>query len=144
MSVLLGIDPGLRTGFSFVDEIDGDVRVLSEGSVHFNDIVDWIAEELPSDAMPERIVCESFQLFGSKAKQQIGSEFETVQVIGMMKFIAKLHGVSIEMQPPSIKPIAVKFSGRRPVGTHDKSHHVDAYNHVIYWLREHDRFNIAG
>jgi hypothetical protein len=42
--------------------------------------------------------------------------------------------VSIQLQPPNIKPIAQRFTGRVPKGAHSKSHSVDAYNHVEYYL----------
>jgi len=109
---------------------------IDEGTVPFPDMTDWLI--LKEHLLPQYtkvIVVEDFALRGGKEKSQIGSHFETVQVIGMLRLWAARAGMSIHLQPPSIKPIAQRYTGRLPKGAHSKSHSVDAYNHVAYYLK---------
>jgi len=45
---------------------------------------------------------ESFALFGHKAKQQTGSSFPTVEVIGALKMLSTVHDFSYRSYPPSM------------------------------------------
>lgn len=134
----LGIDPGLTTGWSIVNSDTGEE--VSWLQIKFEDILQhlhtWDCVELGVDD----IVVEDFALLGGKAKAQIGSRFETVQVIGMVKMWAWFTQTPVHLQAPSVKPLAERFTGRKPSGNHALSHHVDAYNHACYWLRQQGRY----
>jgi hypothetical protein len=128
-----GFDPGFTTGWALVNWDDGES--LDEGTVSFGLMADWLIDrERMLHDQTRVIVVEDFALRGGKEKAQIGSHFETVQVIGMLRLWAARAGMSIHLQAPSIKPIAQRYTGRVPKGAHSKSHSVDAYNHVEYYL----------
>lgn len=130
---VLGIDPGLTTGWS----LNRNNEELAKGDVHFKDVCEFILS-FPRQDKLDALVIEDFALLGSKAIAQTGSKFETCQVIGMFKLWAYGAGTPVIMQPPNIKPLAEKFSGRSPKGAHKLSHVVDAYNHAIYYLKRND------
>jgi hypothetical protein len=79
-----------------------------------------------------------------KEKAQIGSRFETVQVIGAIRQWAAREHAHIVLQPASIKPIAEKWTGIKPSGAHNKnSHWIDAVNHTAYYLRSVGHYTTA-
>src|SRR4051812_17680833 len=117
--IALGVDPGLTTGWS----LNRDNEELDSGQVHYKDITMFICTFIRHIDV---LVIEDFQLLGSKAIAQTGSKFETCRVIGMFELWSFIHGYAIVLQPPSIKPLAERFSGRTPKGAHKLSHHVDA------------------
>lgn len=132
---ILGVDPGLTTGLSWVDIATGEEH--SWRHVSFDSMASYLwSLGYPTNNNIAAIVIEDFALLGGKALAQTGSKFETCQVIGMFKLWSYGDGTSIFMQPPSIKPIAQGFSGIRPKGDHSLSHHIDAFNHAIFWLRK--------
>jgi hypothetical protein len=142
MDKLFAFDPGLTTGWALFNYSTGDL--LDKGQVHFDDIFDWFLEM--EGHLPQTIVIpvEDFRLMNGREKAQIGSRFETVQVIGAIRQWASRYRVPIEIQPPSIKPIAEKWSGLKPTGAHNKnSHWVDAYNHGIFHLRQVGHYTTA-
>jgi hypothetical protein len=127
-----GFDPGYSTGWALLDWQDGEE--LSGGTVPFPDMTAFLLNRERMLPQTKVIVVEDFALLGGKEKAQIGSKFETVQVIGMLRLWCHRAGLSITLQPPNIKPTAQRFTGRVPKGAHSKSHPVDAYNHVAYHL----------
>jgi len=127
-----GFDPGYSTGWALVDWQDGEL--LDEGTVKFDDMTAWLMAKERMLGNTKKNVVEDFALRGGKEKAQIGSHFETVQVIGMLRLWTARAGMSIHLQQPSVKPIAQRYTVRVPKGAHSKSHSVDAYNHVEYYL----------
>jgi hypothetical protein len=135
---VLGVDPGYTTGISVVDITTG--RELRWWHVKFDDILIWFLTNDCLDLGVDEIFMEDFTLLQHKALQQSGSRLETVQVIGMVKMWAVNTNTPIHMQLPTIKALAEKWTGVVPKGSHDKSHHIDAYNHACYGLRKQGRF----
>ena len=135
---VLGVDPGVTTGISVVDITTGNE--LRWWHVHFDDIIMWLMTNTCDDLGIDEIFMEDFTLLQHKALQQSGSRLETVQVIGMVKMWAALTNTPVHMQLPNIKSMAEKWTGVAPKGKHDKSHHIDAFNHACYGLRKQGRY----
>jgi len=133
---VLGVDPGFTTGISLVDITTGHEH--SWWHIKFPDMLQWLRDNSPESLGIDEIFMEDFALLAGKALAQSGSKFETVQVIGMFALWAQ--DIPIHMQPPTIKSMAEKWTGVKPKGTHDKSHHVDAFNHACYGLRKQGRY----
>lgn len=125
--ITVSFDPGLLTGYCVFD----NAKIIKYDQVKFLELV-GVLEGLPK---PDVVVYENFQLYGHKAKQQIGSKFETVQAIGIIKSWAHRNkAIQIE-QKPSDKVIAEKWTGVVPTGAHNNnSHWIDAYNHGMFYL----------
>ena len=69
--------------------------------------------DLIETEFPDIIVCESYDLFGHKAKQQSGSDLGTAQLVGYIMMIAYDMKIKFVLQSPSQKtrvadPILVK------------------------------------
>lgn len=132
--MIYAFDPGDTTGWARLRYEDG--YLYESGSVPFRDMCEFLTTRSEDLNRAEAIICEDWRLFGNKAKQMVGSDFKAIQVIGMLQlWIHPWTDVPFVLQPPNIKSIAEKFSGIKPTGTHDKSHHIDAMNHGIYWLK---------
>lgn len=94
---LLAIDPGETTGYSLWDipnelygspfhpDTDMSKYLVTDGELLFHlgieGLIQW------SDV----VAFEKFLLYGHKAKTQIGSEFITVQIIGIIKYICNMY-----------------------------------------------------
>lgn len=137
-SRVIAIDPGgAHVGWC-------EALVFDDGVVD----VDHIAELTPQGAThaAERVfpnadvvVIESFRLYPDKAKMLVGSEMETSQLIGVLKYLARKHGCKLVMQPASIKVPTESLMRHRGVrhsaitqrvGGHAK----DAETHLFQYL----------
>jgi hypothetical protein len=70
--------------------IDGEVRSLIDiGAKDYNSAEEyWKAHRDFIEYMfPDYVVMEGFRLYGTKANEQINSEFETPQLIGIIKMV---------------------------------------------------------
>lgn len=133
--IIYAFDPGDTTGWSKLDWHDG--TELEHGTVKFDDMPEFLWLRQSELDYTRAVVVEDFRLFKHLAVQQSGSKFDAVAVIGMLRlWIYPPANTKFVLQPPSIKPIAQKFSGRVPKGAHSKSHDVDAYNHGIFYLKQ--------
>jgi hypothetical protein len=131
--IIYAFDPGDTTGWAMMRYNDG--YLWESGSVPFDDMCKFLTNRFTHKDITVAVVCEDFALFGGKAKAQTGSKFKAVQIIGMLRLWIYDWDIEFVLQPPNIKPIAERLTGIQPVGTHDKSHHIDAYNHGSYYLR---------
>lgn len=131
--MIYAFDPGDTTGWARLRYDDG--YLYESGSVPFKEMCEFLFDRDEDLDNTIAIICEDWRLFGNKAKQMIGSDFKAIQVIGMLQMWLYRWHTPFVLQPANIKSIAEKFSGIKPTGTHDKSHHIDAMNHGIYWLK---------
>lgn len=137
-SRVIAIDPGgahvgwcealVRDGTVDVDRI---VELTPPESIH-------AAERVFPEA--DVVVIESFRLYPDKAKMLVGSEMETSQLIGVLKYLARLHECELVMQPASIKVPTESLMRHRGVrhaavtqrvGGHAKDAETHLYHYVI-------------
>ena len=130
--ILLAVDPGKVNGIS----IFRAGKVVSIDQVHLDDLPTFLSKFKDDYGHRDNVVVvyENFKLFKGRAIQQSGSSMEASQAIGQLKMVAAQNRWKIYDQPPSIKPIAQKWSGSKPPKNHSQSHQIDAYNHGVYWL----------
>lgn len=94
---LLAIDPGETTGYS-IWEIPDDMYgrpfhpyadmsqyLVTDGELSYHHGVEELIKSV------DIVVFEKFLLYAHKAKTQIGSEFITSQIIGIIKYICNTH-----------------------------------------------------
>lgn len=102
MKLIIAIDPG----GAHVGWCEGLVH--EDGTVY----IDHLQEYDPAgsltraeDVFPkaDTVVIETFRLYPDKAKMLVGSEMETSQLIGALKYLARRSGREPVMQPASIK-----------------------------------------
>jgi hypothetical protein len=137
---IVSFDPGDTSGWSTWDYDEGEP--LEEGSVFHTEMPEWLTDRNLTRKWIKAIVIEDFRLMQNKAIAQTGSHFYACQIIGMLKLWAYSpeQSIPIKLQPPSIKGIAERLTGRKPVGAHKKSHSVDAYNHAAFYLRQEGKY----
>lgn len=135
-------DPGQTTGAILVDVHKRDISViLGAWEIEWVDrlsIVPLLASMFTSSygsSKPQSldaIVVESFSLYAHKARQQIGSDFPSVRVMGIIEVAADLQSAlgRIRFLPPSCKK-GVKILHQLPI---TNSEHVkDAYQLARYY-----------
>lgn len=127
----LAFDPGVSTGWASFDESG---QVTAKGILRGLDaLIEFLAER---ERIPTVVICESYRVFGHKAKAHIGSRLETSQAEGMIKAYAARWKAEFVSQPSSILSIAQLWSGVKLPSNHDKSHDIAAYNHGVYYLQK--------
>jgi hypothetical protein len=133
--VLLAVDPGKSTGWAVY--VDGLVKNL--GICRTPEEFDiWLDSFVETYGKPDVVVIEKFVLFRHKAKQQIGSQFEVSQVIGVAKSFGRKTEAEVVMQGSDILPTAVMWSKMKIPTDHNVSHHIVAANHAVYYLVSND------
>src|SRR5690625_5613058 len=84
------------------------------------------------------VVYESWQLYADKAQQQVGSELETVQLIGVIRYLVErdepdwpFEPVQLFKQPASIKKATKAILGRKKVVSVAKRLRMDPDGHAF-------------
>lgn len=85
------------------------------------------------------VIIEKFTLYPDKSKLLVGSEMETSQLIGALKYLARLHDCLLVMQPAAIKVPTESLMRHR--GTHHAAvagrkggHAKDAETHLHHYI----------
>lgn len=123
----ISIDPGQTIGYSVWN---GTERV-EQGELGIAEFLHKLEEKVGE---LDLIIYESYALRRSSAKAMIGNEFETPQVIGVIKWIAYKAGIPTVKQSPAQK----KFFGDdrlKKLGLYDRGqrHSRDSVRHALYW-----------
>lgn len=134
---VLGIDPGRTSGVCILrtHEPDRGFDVVKSYEISWSSRFEFLPliSSLALQCQPPQrlaIVIESFRLYPHRARQQIGSAFPSVQIIGIVETAAFIAGVldTIVYQPSSnISRVEVLH----PVGV--SPHVQDAYKHARYY-----------
>lgn len=139
--LLLAFDPGLATGWSiWLDGKPGplgDVRGMAKTD-------DFLVEFVEKYGKPSCVIVEDFRLWKWKAQKQSGSNMPASKVIGKIELWARMHKIPVVMQKPQDKDMGAKWSGIPIPKNHDKSHHIVAYNHAVFYLVMNNMLNPMG
>lgn len=93
----------------------------------------------------DTVIIESFRLYPDKAKLLIGSEMETSQMIGALKYLSRHHRCNLVMQPAAIKAPTLSVLKHRGVkleavrlkrGGHAKDAETHLHHYVVRTLKE--------
>ena len=125
--MILAVDPGDTSGFAL---FANDGSYVNKWQSDFDNSLEFLS---PLTNL-KTIVVEDYRLRKGKQAQQTGSRFQADQMIGALKYHAKLHGMAFELASVQAKTLGAMFSGQKPPSNHKESHKVDAYNIGIYWL----------
>lgn len=145
MRRIIGIDPGRTSGYvDLVIEDDGTIlvakaqEVLWDERFRFKEFLDYYAGVmLPFNMLPDAIVIEAFTLRAAEAHHQVGSDFPSVRIIGLVEAYAYELDIldRIVFQPATLKEF-VKKKHELPASEHV----LDAYKHARYFIvRERNR-----
>lgn len=137
--IVMSWDPGGTTGVCVAEwspRIQGTFRVI------YNSVVLWPSRlarirELIDEYVPETTVVESFKLYEHKAQDQIGSNFPSSQVIGIIEAYLYMTGLNLPVyQSASLicgKPPVLILAEHNAL-LHHSEHGRDAYKHARYWI----------
>lgn len=126
---ILGVDPGNMIGIAITELRSTNILELDQ--VKFDDFMGWLTS-LDTEGI-KYVIVEDFRLFKNKAKEQTGSDFQSVQCIGMVKFWARQHNIPMILQMSSILPIAERQAGLKMPKDHSESHKIAALLHIRFW-----------
>lgn len=89
--------------------------------------------------MDRRVVVEEFRLYPDKAQAQGYSDFETAQMIGVIKYICSERGIEVIEQGAGIKkPTRAQLKGRGIQQVGKGGHACDAELHLIHYCLKND------
>lgn len=126
--LILAIDPGETTGYVIAeaDGLDYDIKISGQ-------FPNWRQlEALITYWIPEVIVYEAFYLSSQIAKYKTRSTMPTVEVIGVLKYLAWKHTTSLVRQAASAKELVTL---PRYIAGVSGPHARDALKHLIAYLR---------
>lgn len=92
--MIIAVDPGDKhVGVAFFDRADNKWgwECLDAQEATPNEFLDNLAETIINDTELETVVYEIFRLYPDKAQDQVGSEMETSQMIGALKWMLRVH-----------------------------------------------------
>jgi hypothetical protein len=92
---LISIDPGGTNGYAIWEE---GAYLEDSGALDAKELF-----ELVKNTKFHVMVIEEYRLYQSKAKTMIGNKFHTVQVIGVLKYLADESNIEVIEYPASYK-----------------------------------------
>lgn len=128
-SRFLAIDPGETTGWA---EFDEDGFGIGLGQVKQIGLTKFLTDHVHSEL--KAVICEDYKNHGF-TQQKRWSRNQTSKNIGKIEVFAELHGVTVILQPNTVKGIGYMWSGIDPPSNHGISHQYDAYVHGVYYLQ---------
>jgi len=138
MKRILGIDPGRTTGYVDIDlhengefEVVDTAEIVWEARFQIPDFINPSANTFDAPHLPDAIVVESFRLYPHKARSQIGNDFPSSQVIGIIELALYQNNIidRIVRQPAS-SISRVKIFHDLPASEHIR----DAYKHARLYI----------
>jgi hypothetical protein len=130
---VVSLDPGGTNGICIAEDShpSGDWDIKYVDGLEKHDLYKKL-EEIPAEGT--FLIYETYRLYESKAKVMIGNEFETVQIIGVIKYICEKRGIPYTDSPTSNKAfftdVRLKDMGLYVPIDHKR----DAIRHFLYWL----------
>lgn len=135
---VLAIDPGGTNGICLAGKYGKDWNILSvkgvEKHVLYKMLENFGKLEYCADSNELLVIYETYRLYASKSKAMIGNEFETVQIIGVIKYICEKNGIKYIDSSTDHKAF---FNDKRlkKMGLYVPiDHKRDAIRHFLYWL----------
>lgn len=97
---VIAIDPGdvhcgMALGITKEGDGEREFEVVKAWETDPDDCADYVASWLLSGEL-EALVIEKFNLYADKAEAQVGSDFPTVQLIGVLKYLVRVHNLDAE------------------------------------------------
>lgn len=137
-NVIMAWDPGGTTGYTI-----GLWKPLTfePYEVLWNGVVTWHnrlsrIRELIEEHQPTVTIVESFHLYKDKAEDQIGSDFPSCQVIGIIEAYLYMTGLNLPIYQPAAllhkPPVQIPLEYQPLIGSSE--HEKDSFRHMRYWI----------
>jgi hypothetical protein len=123
----LAIDPGKTNGVCGYDVHFDLMFMMAVQSIDMNLFLHQFEKV-------SACICESYNLYPNKIKEQIYSDMETPRVIGRIENWTEIKKVDLIMQAATVKRTGYLWIGKKPLSKSDpKNHQMDAHVHFMYW-----------
>lgn len=135
MTTVVSFDPGETTGFVAASWLGGkDFGITNVALVPWADRFAQTGELLKLYT-PDYIVIEDFRLYHHRMKSQIGKDFPSVQMIGIILTYCFQLGYldRVTKQPASVRS-SVKIADEHLLMVGASPHVQDAYKHLRYFI----------
>lgn len=133
---VLVIDPGDRTGWARAVIEDGVITEVQEGVTPLKEFALGLGKNIHKY---DCVIYETFRLREDKALQMIGNDFQTSQLIGMIRYLCWTHPtIKLRSKAPGVKEYGRKvmpeiLKERLPHSTEEHSKDaLDLLSH--YWF----------
>ena len=147
---VIAVDPGdVHCGMALgITGPGGQFDVVRAWEATPDDCADYVASWLLSGEL-EALVVEKFSLYADKAQAQIGSQMETAQLIGVLRYLVRIAGLEAGKQGRACATLAMygadtKKSMRAQLRARgiallpaSADHARDAQLHLWHWVGEH-------
>ena len=141
--IVLGIDPGVTTGWGLIQLDEArSMKVLEFGSTKDLDLLE-IEEHFRS---ADVLIIEHWRT-RPKHLQKRAFDWDpmiTPQVIGAAKLLGRQKGCRIQEQSPADKPMGYGFLNQKYVKGKKNMHSWDALAHAAFYLVKHHRAKPLG
>lgn len=128
--IVLAFDPGETTGYALLDS--DSVKILTMNSFTLTHLQHIETLLKPTSFTPTVVVLEQFKLYPGAAKHKVWSSFPTVEVIGVIKYLAGRWGIPVvEQSAADAKFIRLKRTKEKRGDRHAYS----ALRHALLYLR---------
>lgn len=143
IKTVIGIDPGKNIGVARLDAENQKLIYSHKSVVNWDNFCVFLSsmEAFAAErSEPVVFAIELFRLFAHKAGNQIGSEMDTSQVIGAVRYAGYRSNGKIQVvkQEPGILETGAKWSGVGLQYVGKGSPHMpdelSAYNHAYFYL----------
>ena len=129
---IVSLDPGGTNGICIVERVpSGEWDIKYVDGLEKHDLYTKL-ETIPAENT--FLVYETYRLYESKAKVMIGNEFETVQIIGVIKYLCEKRGIPYTDSPTSNKAFFTDTRLKKLGLYVTIEHRRDAIRHFLYWL----------
>ena len=150
MAVLVGVDPGATTGVCIVEECSAqadDFQVVSALQIPWEERLSFFQAlfsgtsvyAINEPRLPEVVVIEQFKLRGDAAFHQVGSDFPSVRIIGIIEAMVFVYKEVVGNSPllvyqPNADIHRVQILPQHEAKFVGLKHAADAYRHLRYYM----------
>jgi len=136
IKAVISVDPGGTNGIceAIKHGVDWDITnvdALDKGKL-FETIRNFGLGKYKDDEL--LVIYEQYKLYADKADAMIGNEFETVQVIGVIKYICDRRNIQYISSPTTSKAFWTDQRLKNMGLYVPIEHKRDAIRHFLYWL----------
>jgi hypothetical protein len=130
MGRVLAVDPGETTGWADFENCE----LTRAGQFPVRDLEAF--DTFVTDHRPDAMVIENYRVYASRAAQHVGSEVNTAQYIGILKFLCGMYQIPLALQMAHQAKGWVSDARLHQLGLFQTGHrHAnDAIRHGVYWL----------
>lgn len=127
----LSLDPGLTTGWTYMDELN--TIIYGEEKFTHKTLYDFMQSKCP-----DTIICESFLLYAHKAQSMINNTFYPIEMIGVIKLYGEVTCTPIIFQTAAQGKSIWSDDKLKEHRFYSKSKHSrDATRHLLTYLKVH-------